>query len=275
MRRPFPALGLVLLLVGTACGDHSSTQPSSTAAQTVVGPAADGGGARTANSSPILVVRTTPVANNATVPYPTVSGLVPLTVRFNLCRSDDPEQILLPNGTFDPTGDTITWQFHFGDSDRPAFNPNGTFNPDFEHFCRVDHVYYRPGSYTATLSVTDKHMEDQSRGVSALARVTTRLTIEALLPPPPSPASPTPTPASPPVILTFTQSWGCFPPGYTLTWTTSGATSASIDKGVGAVAVNGSRFLASPPFNDDTYTLTVTGAGGTATRGVAAVNTGC
>jgi len=52
----------------------------------------------------------------------------------------------------------------------------------------------------------------------------------------------------------------------TLSWSSTGATSATIDNGVGAVATSGSRAVS--PAQSTTYTLTVTGAGGAATRAV-------
>ncbi len=48
----------------------------------------------------------------------------------------------------------------------------------------------------------------------------------------------------------------------TLTWTSSNATSASINQGIGGVSVNGNRSVS--PTGTKTYTLTVTGPGGTA-----------
>jgi len=50
---------------------------------------------------------------------------------------------------------------------------------------------------------------------------------------------------------------------YALTWTSTGGTTASIDNGIGSVTVNGSRSVT--PSATTTYTLTVTGPGGTAT----------
>jgi hypothetical protein len=125
------------------------------------------------NSPPILVLKTTPRAQDA-VPYPVISGVAPLTVKFNLCESSDPEQNLE-----DPeAGDTLNHQFHFGDDGTEPFDEDGSFNPDFDHFCRTEHTYEEAGSYLATVSVTDKHLEDQSREVSAQARVTRQVAIE-------------------------------------------------------------------------------------------------
>lgn len=117
-----------------------------------------------ANNPPVLVLRTTPPADPSTQPFPTISGAAPLTVRFNLCRSEDP----------DP-GDSLNWQFNFGD-ERPL-SPDLTSGWDFARVCRVEHTY-RQGQYAATVSVTDKHLEDQGH-VSMQARVVQRLTIIA------------------------------------------------------------------------------------------------
>jgi len=195
-----------------------------------------------------------------TLPYPTVSGVIPLNVRFNLCPSDDPDMIHLPDGTLDPRGDSLNWQFNFGDYQaKPAFDPiTGQFNPDFDHFCRVEHVYEKAGTFVATLSVTDKHVEDQGKGVSGLARSTVRVTVNAfpVAPPEPPPAS------AVPVILTFTATGGC---PADLAWTTSNATSASISPLVGAVPPNGST-SADFGTNAVSCTLTAIGPGGTATK---------
>jgi hypothetical protein len=106
-----------------------------------------------------------------------IRGRAPLTVRFNRCQSSDPDQE--PDDL--PTageGDSLNWQFHFGDDGTEPFDDDGTFNPNAEHFCRVEHTYESRGSFVATLSVTDKHLEDQSNGVSAQARVTERISVE-------------------------------------------------------------------------------------------------
>ena len=139
------------------------------------------------NLPPNLVLRTTPPADPSTSPFPTIFGEAPLAVRFNLCRSDDP----------DPE-DSLNYQFSFGDSGRPAFNPDGTFAPDFDHFCRTEHVYGTPGTYTATVSVTDKHLEDQSREVVAFARRTQSLTIVVVPAGSIQPSGPHPGPSSSP-----------------------------------------------------------------------------
>jgi hypothetical protein len=120
------------------------------------------------NRPPKLIVRTQPRAG-AGSPYPVITGIAPLTVLFNLCQSEDPDMVFRPDGTQDPSGDSLNWQFHFGDG-KPISQ-----GPDAEHTCRVEHTY-KEGSYVATVSVTDKHQEDQG-DFTTLARVTEKLTI--------------------------------------------------------------------------------------------------
>lgn len=155
----------VLQIFLLSCGGENPVAPR--LAPTVdVGPAVaatTSGGVSAQNDPPTIVLRTTPPVDPE---RGAVSGPPPLTVLFNVCRSSDPDQ-----------GDTLNYQFHFGDSGRPAFNPDGSFNADFDHFCRAEHTYRSPGTYTATVSVTDKHLEDQARDVSGLARRTDTVTI--------------------------------------------------------------------------------------------------
>jgi PKD domain len=195
---PWARVALVFVVtVHLTCG----AVPTAPRPAADVGPAPAGGatgrvGAQ--NLPPNAVLRTTPPADASTSPFPTISGDAPLAVRFNLCRSDDPDE-----------GDRLNYQFHFGDSDRPPFNPDGTFAPDFARFCRTEHVYETPGTYVATVSVTDKQLDDQSQEAVSLARRTQSVTIVVSRPrpegePPPHPGpSPTPTPP-PPARLVIT-----------------------------------------------------------------------
>lgn len=124
------------------------------------------------NRPPELVLRTTPRAEPGD-PNPVITGVDPLTVSFSLCQSSDPDE----TPASPQAGDTLNWQFHFGDEPSVPFNADGSFNPSFERFCHVEHTYRRPGRYTATVSVTDKHVGDQGGGVRALARRTQQVTI--------------------------------------------------------------------------------------------------
>ena len=74
-------------------------------------------------------------------------------------------------------------------------------------------------------------------------------------PPPPPPASPNCTLSGSPASITASGS-------ATLTWSSSNATSATLNHGIGSVAVNGSRGVS--PDSTTTYTLTVSGPGGSA-----------
>jgi len=135
--------------------------------------APSGSGVQALNTSPTISYKTSPQTSPGN-PYPVITGIAPLTVKFNLCPSEDP----------DP-GDSLNWQFHFGDDGTSAFRPDGSFNPNFDHFCRTEHTYGE-GTFVATLSVTDKHLEDQSHGAVSLARRTERITIRSLTFPPPA-----------------------------------------------------------------------------------------
>jgi len=110
------------------------------------------------NRGPHMDLRTTPPAVPGN-PYPVISGPAPLTVRFNLCNSSDPD-----------AEDSLNYQFHFGDGNLISEGP------DFARSCRVEHTYEREGTYVATVSVTDKHLEDQD-DFDSLARDTKKLTI--------------------------------------------------------------------------------------------------
>ncbi|MDD4051825.1 MAG: hypothetical protein PHR28_08010 [candidate division Zixibacteria bacterium] len=73
--------------------------------------------------------------------------------------------------------------------------------------------------------------------------------------------------AAPPAV-TFASSPDSILAGQSsiLSWTTANATSASINQGIGTVALNGSRTVA--PAATTTYTITVKGGGGTVTAAV-------
>jgi len=75
-------------------------------------------------------------------------------------------------------------------------------------------------------------------------------------PPPPPPAAPTVAMSAYPATIERSQ---CAK----LTWTTTGASSASIDQGIGSTVPNGSREVC--PFNTTIYTVTAMGDGGTRT----------
>lgn len=169
------AAAIVFATLHLSCSDQGPSAPTASRPAAVT---AASGNARAQNAPPNLVVRTTPGADYSTNP-PTISGNPPLTVNFGLCQSDDA----------DP-GDSLNWQYNFGDSGLKPFNADGSFNPDTDHVCRAEHTY-REGIYTAWVSVTDKHLEDQSHGVVSLARKSQAFTIRAQSAPVTPPCVPT------------------------------------------------------------------------------------
>ncbi|MDA1314140.1 MAG: OmpA family protein [Acidobacteria bacterium] len=82
-------------------------------------------------------------------------------------------------------------------------------------------------------------------------------------PPPPPPTAAPPAPARPTVSLTAEPSSIESGKSATLKWSSTGATSASINQGIGDVRTSGSREVF--PTQTTTYTITVKGQGGEAT----------
>jgi hypothetical protein len=165
----------IAIAIGAGCANEAPTDPNAL-------PAAAAGrnpGAvdHVPNDAPNLVLKTRPPLDTSTVPA-SLFGEAPLTVNFNLCESTDPNQD--PDSL--PTageGDTLNWQFHWGDDGTLAWKPDGSFNPSYEGFCRMEHEY-AVGVFTATLSVTDKHLDDQSNDVTASARTTLQVTVNSV-----------------------------------------------------------------------------------------------
>jgi hypothetical protein len=164
------------------------------------------------NTTPVMELRTQP-AWVSDSPFPSVSGPAPLTVKFNLCRSSDPDQEI-PDAE-DGHLDSLNWQFHFGDDNTQPFNPDGTFHANVGQQCRTEHTYPQ-GTFTATVSVTDKHLHDQSNDVVGLARTTQQITIRSGVGGPTGSSLPAPPPTGPftalfndPNLLTVP----CFTPG--------------------------------------------------------------
>jgi len=188
------AVTLVFAVTWLACGSSTPTAPATSFPQARVSDPTSGVGAL--NQPPVLRLKTVPEADKTGAVW-TLAGEAPFTVKLNLCTSGDPDMIFNPDGTLSPRGDQINWQFNFGEplnygvgsdgtpSPDPAFR-DGTFRTDFGGFCRVEHTYETPGTYIATVSVTDQHLEDQSGGVRALARQTQRVKVVALSDEPPA-----------------------------------------------------------------------------------------
>ena len=81
-------------------------------------------------------------------------------------------------------------------------------------------------------------------------------------PPPPPPPAPAPAPAKPTVSLTAEPSSIERGKSSTLKWSSTNATSASLNQGIGAVPANGSREVF--PTQTTSYVITVKGQGGDA-----------
>lgn len=85
-------------------------------------------------------------------------------------------------------------------------------------------------------------------------------------PPPPPPVEPAPAPAKPTVSISAEPNSIERGKSATLRWSSSNATSASLNQGIGTVPASGSREIF--PTRTTTYTIEVTGAGGTASGSV-------
>jgi PKD repeat protein len=93
-----------------------------------------------ANSPPVAVLTATPTSGNA-----------PLAVSFNGSGSSDPD-----------SGDSITtYSFDFGDGSPPVIQAGAT----------IAHTYSAPGSYTASLIVTDSRGAQSSNGAAVTIQV--------------------------------------------------------------------------------------------------------
>lgn len=164
------------VVIAIGCATEAPTDPDAVPANAAG--RAPGAVSHEPNTAPVLVLKTRPPLNEDSTP-PSVYGEAPLTVNFNLCESTDADQT--PDDL--PTageGDSLNWLFHWGDEEEPFLKPDGTFNASYSGFCRQEHTY-APGTYTATLAVTDKHLDDQSRGVSASAIVWTQVTVNSVV----------------------------------------------------------------------------------------------
>jgi outer membrane protein OmpA-like peptidoglycan-associated protein len=113
------------------------------------------------------------------------------------------------------------------------------------------------------LCQTCQTKEANALAADAMAKINGLCPAKAVAAPAPAPAPPPPSAPSPSASLSASPSsvdaGGCS----NLTWSTSNATSTSIDNGVGSVDSSGSRQVC--PGSTTTYTLTATGAGGSRT----------
>jgi hypothetical protein len=119
------AIGILVVVLCNACGQASS--PSAPTAIAGISPRA--GAPPAASPAPVFPL---PDALFKIHPDPPV-GPAPLTVHFNMCKSSDSNPIV-----------DLRYHVVFGDGD------------DDRGFCRFEHVYVKPGQYTATACVSDR-----------------------------------------------------------------------------------------------------------------------
>lgn len=114
-----------------------------------------------------------------------------------------------------------------------------------------------PGSGSATLALVSSASAVPGTSVANVTATGGGLTRTL-------PFSVTVVPLAPPAIVSFTANPVIVAPGQssTLSWTVSGATSASLDNGIGPVPTSGSVTVR--PTQGTRYTITATGPGGTA-----------
>ena len=101
------------------------------------------GGTYTVSGNDFCAPNTPPTAGLQASP---VSGPAPLTVNFNASSSSDP----------DPGDSIASYTFYFGDGSSPATQSSPT----------VSHLYASPGTYHATLTVTDSHGQESTNAAS-------------------------------------------------------------------------------------------------------------
>ncbi|MGE3373848.1 MAG: hypothetical protein AB7O37_09955 [Vicinamibacteria bacterium] len=133
-----------------------------------------------ANTPPTVAARVTPAPVDGTV-----FGLIPLDVAVNLCQSSDP----------DPA-DSIRFDVVWGDgavtgpgapgAGTTVGEGGGPTGCDGRDCCRHRHRFENEGTYQVEARVSDKHLEDQSGGVSAKAITPYRFVVRAGTPEPAS-----------------------------------------------------------------------------------------
>ena len=118
-------------------------------------------------------MRTTPRRVNGVV-----AGFLPLDVKINMCNSSDPDE-----------GDSLKFNVNWGDGFQTGqHHPGAGTDPEDggpatgcggPGCCRHRHRFDSAGTFTVTAEVSDKHLEDQSGDVSALAISTATFTVKA------------------------------------------------------------------------------------------------
>jgi uncharacterized repeat protein (TIGR01451 family) len=107
------------------------------------------GGPYTLSGNAFCAPNTPPTAALQAAP---TSGSAPLTVNFNASGSMDP----------DPGDSVVSYTFYFGDGSSPVTQSSPT----------VSHIYNNPGTYHATLTVTDSHGQESTNAASVDIQVT-------------------------------------------------------------------------------------------------------
>ena len=172
-------------VIVAACSGGSPTRPSARVTHTPAAGDSTAGALHNPNSPPALELRTTPRQVNGVV-----AGPLPLDVKINLCKTSDPDE-----------GDSLKFNVNWGDGVQTGQHhpgagtdvgdggpPTGCGGPGC---CRHRHRFDSAGAFTVTAEVSDKHLEDQSGDVSALAISTATFVVKAGSAPE---ATPTPVP---------------------------------------------------------------------------------
>ena len=165
------------LAFGVSCGSGMEEAPlaptSPTAAASTAASAAEP--AHAPNSPPELNVSTKPpIGADGKI----AAGNPPAPVKINLCRSrDSDEGDRLVRFKVDWADGAVTGQGAPGAGLSPEDNPSDT-GCDSEGCCRHYHTYLDRGIFFVTASLSDGHLEDESRSVSSLALVSTTIKID-------------------------------------------------------------------------------------------------
>jgi len=145
------------------------------------------------------------------------------------------------------TGETVTFEGHGTDADGTvvAYRWESSIDGDLSTRASFESSSLSEGEHTIGLKVQDNNgtWSKEAEGTLVVSGAAT----------------------GPPVIDSFAASPGSISPGgtSTLSWEVTGADTASIDQGVGPVALSGTRPVA--PVATTTYTLTATSTAGSAT----------
>jgi len=169
-----------------------------------------------------------------------------------------------PSGAITPMNFSVRWQgiFNFNAG---TYLFNGTFSDGMRFYIDGNPVRFAWRDQPANLYLMSQTLS-QGNHLITVEYYEDSGTATAILSWPSS--NPTPNPGSAPAINTFTATPSIVSLGQsaTLSWNVSGATTISLDNGVGNVSSAGSRIVA--PGQTTTFTLTASNNGGTATAQV-------